>query len=75
MIISVLRSRMIGKGTLEELLMCYPKIEDPKTKKIEYGNRNALMYGRAIDDKAELDAIKYESLYFFSWYLQWKFLF
>eukprot|EP00794_Sanderia_malayensis_P015880 gene15880-17480_t len=62
LIISILRSYMLGKGSLDELLVFYPKIEtDTTKKKIEYANRHNVMYMEAMPTKEEHQAVREEA--------------
>ncbi|XP_065068283.1 prostaglandin E synthase 2-like [Rhopilema esculentum] len=62
LIISILRSYMLGKGSLDSLLAFYPKIEveGSKGKKFEYQNRHNVMYREAMGTKDEALAVKEE---------------
>ena len=49
---------MLGKGSLEELLVYYPKIESgDKKKSFEYQNRHNVMYLQAMPTKEKAAAV------------------
>ena len=60
LIISILRSHMLGKGSLDKLLVYYPTIEtkEGRSKKIEYQNRHNVMYMEAMETKDRADAVR-----------------
>jgi len=62
LIISILRSHMLGKGSLDKLLVYYPTIEtkEGRSKKIEYQNRHNVMYMEAMETKDRADAVREE---------------
>ena len=51
---------MLGKGSFENLLVYYPKIEtgEGRSKKTEYQNRHNVMYMEAMGSKEKTDAIR-----------------
>ena len=61
LIISILRSHMLGKGSMEKLLDYYPPIEtkEGRSKKIEYQNRHNVMYMEAMETKDKADAVRW----------------
>ncbi len=49
---------MLGKGSLEKLLVYYPKIETGDGKKTEYTNRHNVMYMQAMPTREKQLAVK-----------------
>lgn len=60
LIISILRSYMLGKGSLENLLIYYPTMEtgEGRSKKLEYQNRHNVMYMEAMESKEKANAVR-----------------
>ena len=52
---------MLGKGSLESLLVYYPKIEigEGRSKKSEYQNRHNVMYLEAMESRGKADAVRF----------------
>ena len=51
---------MLGKGSLENLLVYYPTIEigEGRSKKTEYQNRHNVMYMEAMETKEKADSVR-----------------
>ena len=52
---------MLGKGSLENLLVYYPTIEigEGRSKKTEYQNRHNVMYMEAMETKEKADSVRW----------------
>ena len=51
---------MLGKGSLEKLLVYYPAIEtgEGRSKRTEYQNRHNVMYMEAMETREKADAVR-----------------